>query len=103
MAELSLNGIAFLTAWKTWDEACGRISLLAELEHSQGKHRRLSEFTLKADTDYFVDMMTCYAGELGVNPVHLMGTLNALRREGIGYGKAIQSVLGYLENNTLLP
>ena len=94
---LSENAKTFLAAWRVWDDAASRISLLAEIEHRRGKYRRPSEFALKAETDYFVDRTAVFANELGVNPVHLMNVLHALRREGIDMHKAIQKVILYLE------
>jgi len=96
--ELSAKGQAFLDAWKIYDVATGRLSLLAEIEHKNGRFLQLSSLTLKTETDLYVDTMVAFAEELSVNHVHLITTLLDLRRDGLDHEKALYSVIEYINS-----
>lgn len=93
----------FIQSWKTFDEAATKFSVTINVEHKNQRVYYPGVLTLKPETDIFVDAMTVFAKELDVNPVHLITILNAFRREGMDYTKAVYSVVEYLnflkENN----
>lgn len=87
----------FITAWKIHDTAALRLSTSANVALKNGKPYYTPTLALKAETDEYIRRLEIFAEELGVNHVHLIRSLLELRRDGVDYTKAVQSVIDYVE------